>query len=174
MSRIWAWPRSIVPIERLKLSPLTLIFLAQRCSQASLVTLEWVSFPAVFALLTADREAEQSRRDDLESLGYILLYFLRGRLPWAQLEAETKAQKYELMMEVKKNIDIDELCDQVPREFADCMDHVRALKFEDKPDYSYLRRVFRKLFIRRRFEYDNVFDWTIKRYMEQQETQCGE
>jgi serine/threonine protein kinase len=130
-------------------------------------------FPCHLALLMADREAEQSRRDDLESLGYILLYFLRGRLPWANLEAETKAQKYELMMEMKKNIDVDELCDQVPREFADYMDHVRALTFEDKPNYSYLRRDFRELFIRRRFEYDNVFDWTIKRYMEQQETQCG-
>jgi hypothetical protein len=67
------------------------------------------------------------------------------------------------MMEMKNTIGVDELCDQVPREFADYMDHVRALKFEDKPNYSYLRRVFRELFIRRRFEYENVFDRTIKR-----------
>ena len=77
-------------------------------------------------------------------------------------------------MEMKNTIGVDELCDQVPREFTVYMDHVRALKFEDKPNYTVLRRVFRELFIRRRFEYDNVFDWTIKRYMEQQEIQSGE
>ena len=133
-----------------------------------------MSFPAILTLLVADHESEQSRRDDLESLGYILLYFLRGSLPWAKLEAETKAQKYELMMEMKKNIDVDELCDQLPREFAGYMDHVRALKFEDKPGYFYLRRVFRELFIRRSYGYENVFDWTFKRYMEQQKMECGE
>lgn len=139
-----------------------------------MVTLEWVSFPAVSGLLMADREAEQSRRDDPESLGYMLVCFLRGSLPWQNLEAETKAQKYKLMMEMKNTIGVDELCDQVAGEFTVYMDHVRALKFEDKPVYTFLRKVFRELFIRRRFEYDNVFDWTIKRYMEQQETKSGE
>jgi casein kinase I family protein HRR25 len=59
----------------------------------------------------ADREAEQSRRDDLESLGYILLYFFRGSLPWQKLKAETKAQKYKPMMEMKNTISVDEFCD---------------------------------------------------------------
>ena len=71
------------------------------------------------------------------------------------------------MMELKKTISVEELCDQVPREFADYMDHVRALKFTDKPDYAYLRKAFRDLFVQRGYEYDNVFDWTIKRCMEQ-------
>jgi hypothetical protein len=79
-----------------------------------------------------------------------LLYFLRGSLPWQKLKAETKAQKYKPMMEMKSTIGVDELCDQVPREFTVYMDHVRALEFEDKPDYTFLRRVFRELFIRRR------------------------
>jgi hypothetical protein len=113
----------------------------------------------------ADHGPEQSRRDDMESLGYILLYFLRGRLPWQELKGETKQQKYKLMMK-KETICTDELCDNVPREFAAYMDRIRALKFEDRPDYSYLRKIFRSLFVRHGFKYDNVFDWTIKRYLE--------
>jgi casein kinase I family protein HRR25 len=105
-----------------------------------------------------DREAEQSRRDNLKSLEYILLYFLRDSLPWQKLEAKTKAQKYKLMIEIKNTIGIDELYNQMPREFTVYMNHIRALKFKDKPNYTFLRRVFRELFIRRRFKYDNVFN----------------
>jgi hypothetical protein len=50
-------------------------------------------------------------------------------------------------------------------EFAVYMDHVRALKFEDKPNYPYLRKIFQSLFIRHGFEYDNVFDWTVRKYL---------
>jgi hypothetical protein len=84
----------------------------------------------------ADREPEQSRRDDMESLGYILLYFLRGHLPWQNVERETKQEKYKLMIEKKGTIGVDELCDNVPQEFAVYMDHVRALKFEREPKYA--------------------------------------
>jgi casein kinase I homolog HRR25 len=94
------------------------------------------------------------------------LYFLRGGLPWQELKGETKQEKYKLMMEKKATISVDELCDDVPREFAIYMDHVRTLKFDGKPKYAYLRKIFWDLFIRNGFEYDNVFDWTIKRYLE--------
>lgn len=70
------------------------------------------------------------------------------------------------MMEKKATVGIDELCENVPWEFAAYMEHVRALKFEDKPKYAYLGKIFRDLFIRNGFEYDYVFDWTIKRYLE--------
>jgi hypothetical protein len=119
---------------------------------------------------TADHGLEQSRRDDMESLGYLLLYFLRDPLPWQELKAETEQQKDRLVMEMKVALSTDDLCEQLPREFAIYMDRVRALQFRDKPDYSYLRKIFRSLFVRQGFEYDNVFDWTIKRYAEQQET----
>lgn len=101
----------------------------------------------------------------MESLGYLLLYFLRGRLPWQGLKAET-TQKHLLVMEMKENISADKIFDQAPREFADYMDHVRALQFEDKPNYSFLRNIFKKLFVRQGYEYDNVFDWTVKKYLE--------
>ena len=70
---------------------------------------------------TADHKVEQLRRDDMESLGYLVLYFLRGRLPWQGLEVGAGQDKNMVVMERKKNIGVDELCDQVPREFATYM-----------------------------------------------------
>jgi hypothetical protein len=71
-------------------------------------------------------------------------------------------------MEKKTSVSIED-CDRQPREIAVYIEHVRSLDFEDRPDYPYLRKIFRSLFVRQGFEYDNIFDWTIKRYAEQQE-----
>lgn len=57
---------------------------------------------------------EQSRRDDMESLGYVLMYFLRGSLPWQGLKAATKRQKYERISEKKMSTPIEELCKNFP------------------------------------------------------------
>ena len=102
----------------------------------------------------------------MESLGYMMLYFLNGRLPWHGVKGESKQQTYQLIVDRKESISLDELCSGVPNEVKRYMDHVRSLDFGGKPDYSRLRRMFRDLFVRRGFEYDNVFDWTILKYME--------
>lgn len=60
--------------------------------------------------------SEQSRRDDLESLGYVLMYFNRGSLPWQGLKAATKRQKYERISEKKMSTPIEELCKGYPGE----------------------------------------------------------
>ncbi len=86
---------------------------------------------------------EQSRRDDLESLGYVFMYFLRGSLPWQGLRANTKKQKYQKIMEKKMATPIDLLCKGFPDEFRVYFEYCRALRFADKPDYSYLRRLFK-------------------------------
>ncbi|KAL9116097.1 MAG: hypothetical protein Q9227_000466 [Pyrenula ochraceoflavens] len=109
----------------------------------------------------------QSRRDDMESLGYLFLYFLNGRLPWQGMKAEVGQDNHVAVMERKMNIKTEELCGGIPREFGTYVDHIRGLKFEDKPDYSYLRTMFRNLFVRSGFEHDNVFDWTVKKYIEE-------
>lgn len=107
---------------------------------------------------------EQSRRDDMESLGYVMLYFCRGSLPWQGLKAATKKQKYDRIMEKKMTTPTEVLCRGFPNEFAIYLNYTRSLRFDDKPDYSYLRKVFRDLFVREGFQYDYVFDWTVYKY----------
>ncbi|ESL07381.1 casein kinase 1 [Trypanosoma rangeli SC58] len=109
---------------------------------------------------------EQSRRDDLEGIGYVLMYFLRGSLPWQGLKAHTKQEKYSRISERKQTTPVETLCKGFPAEFAAYLNYTRSLRFEDKPDYSYLKRLFRELFVREGYHVDYVFDWTLKRIHE--------
>lgn len=113
---------------------------------------------------------EQSRRDDLESLGYVLMYFNRGSLPWQGLRAATKRQKYERISEKKMSTPIEELCRGFPAEFATYLNYCRTLRFDEKPDYSYLRQLLRNLFHRQGFTYDYVFDWNLLKFVSAIET----
>ncbi|KAH7577692.1 hypothetical protein JRO89_XS01G0285700 [Xanthoceras sorbifolium] len=153
---------------------------------------------ARYASVNTHLGVEQSRRDDLESLGYVLMYFLRGSLPWQGLKAGTKKQKYDKISEKKVSTPIEifgqsfsklgvltlgwllpglifgpvlawhdgqqVLCKSYPSEFVSYFHYCRSLRFEDKPDYSYLKRLFRDLFIREGFQFDYVFDWTVLKY----------
>lgn len=121
---------------------------------------------ARYASVNTHLGIEQSRRDDLESLGYIFMYFLRGSLPWQGLKAQTKKQKYDRISEKKMATPVETLCKGFPSEFAVFLNYVRGLRFEDKPDYQYLRKLFRDLFVREGYQMDYVFDWTIKRIHE--------
>ncbi|XVE53734.1 hypothetical protein DITRI_Ditri03aG0026300 [Diplodiscus trichospermus] len=113
---------------------------------------------------------EQSRRDDLESLGYVLLYFLRGSLPWQGLKAATKKQKYDKICEKKLSTPIEVLCKSHPVEFASYFHYCHSLTFDQRPDYGFLKRLFRDLFTREGYEFDYVFDWTILKYQQTQRT----
>lgn len=81
---------------------------------------------------------EQSRRDDLESLGHVFIYFLKGELPWQGLKAPTNKMKYEKIGEKKQATSIQQLCSRLPPQFGDYMSYVRNLKFDEDPDYAYL------------------------------------
>eukprot|EP00262_Sarcandra_glabra_P007638 TRINITY_DN20533_c0_g2_i1.p1 TRINITY_DN20533_c0_g2~~TRINITY_DN20533_c0_g2_i1.p1 ORF type:complete len:428 (-),score=58.16 TRINITY_DN20533_c0_g2_i1:429-1712(-) len=113
---------------------------------------------------------EQSRRDDLESLGYVLLYFLRGSLPWQGLKAATKKQKYDKICEKKLSTPIEVLCKSHPVEFASYFHYCHSLTFDQRPDYGFLKRLFRDLFTREGYEFDYIFDWTILKYQQAQRT----
>ncbi|GLT57809.1 hypothetical protein SLA2020_307570 [Shorea laevis] len=119
---------------------------------------------ARYASVNTHLGVEQSRRDDLESLGYVLMYFIRGSLPWQGLKAGTKKQKYDKISEKKMLTPVEVLCKSYPSEFVSYFHYCRSLRFEDKPDYSYLKRLFRDLFIREGYQFDYVFDWTILKY----------
>lgn len=115
---------------------------------------------ARYASLNAHRGIQQSRRDDLEALGYMLVYFLRGSLPWQSLRV-LKEQKDQTIVEKKMSIPIEVLCSACPSEVALYLHYCQSLQFDDKPDYSYLKKIFRDLFTREGFQSDNVMDWTI-------------
>ncbi|XP_074083031.1 casein kinase I isoform X3 [Macrotis lagotis] len=119
---------------------------------------------ARYASINTHLGIEQSRRDDLESLGYVLMYFNLGSLPWQGLKAATKRQKYERISEKKMSTPIEVLCKGYPSEFSTYLNFCRSLRFDDKPDYSYLRQLFRNLFHRQGFSYDYVFDWNMLKF----------
>mmetsp|Transcript_12330 Transcript_12330/g.25943 ORF Transcript_12330/g.25943 Transcript_12330/m.25943 type:complete len:486 (-) Transcript_12330:448-1905(-) len=127
---------------------------------------------ARYASINTHIGIEQSRRDDLESLGYVLMYFIRGSLPWQGLKANTKKQKYERIMDRKMSTSTEQLCKGFPSEFRSYFEYCRSLRFEDRPDYAYLKRLFKELFYRKGYQYDNMFDWTVQN-MQQERSRLG-
>lgn len=119
---------------------------------------------ARYASINTHLGIEQSRRDDLESLGYVLMYFNLGALPWQGLKAANKRQKYERISEKKLSTTIISLCKGFPSEFINYLNFCRQLHFEQRPDYCYLRKLFRNLFHRLGFTYDYVFDWNLLKF----------
>ncbi|XP_063120245.1 casein kinase I isoform X4 [Rattus norvegicus] len=128
---------------------------------------------ARYASINTHLGIEQSRRDDLESLGYVLMYFNLGSLPWQGLKAATKRQKYERISEKKMSTPIEVLCKGYPSEFSTYLNFCRSLRFDDKPDYSYLRQLFRNLFHRQGFSYDYVFDWNMLKFVSHRQAKAG-
>lgn len=116
---------------------------------------------ARYASINAHLGVEQSRRDDMESLGYVLMYFNRGSLPWQGLKAGTKKQKYEKISEKKMATTVEMLCKGFPAEFSMYLNYCRGLRFNEAPDYMYLRQLFRILFRTLNYQYDYIFDWTM-------------
>jgi len=116
-----------------------------------------------YASINAHLGIEQSRRDDLESMGHVLMYFNRGSLPWQGLKAATKKQKYDRISEKKMSTPVDVLCKGYPSEFVMYLNYCRGLRFDEAPDYMYLRQLFRILFRTLNYNYDYVFDWTMLR-----------
>ncbi|XP_055378021.1 casein kinase I isoform X11 [Condylostylus longicornis] len=105
---------------------------------------------------------EQSRRDDLEALGHMFMYFLRGSLPWQGLKADTLKERYQKIGDTKRATPIEVLCEGHPEEFSTYLRYVRRLDFFETPDYDFLRRLFQDLFDRKGYIDDGEFDWTGK------------
>ena len=84
---------------------------------------------------------QQSRRDDLESLGYILLH-LNKDLPWEHVKFKTIDEYKAITLNLKNNISLENLCEGLPLEFINYMKYVKELKFSEKPNYTYLKNLF--------------------------------
>lgn len=100
-----------------------------------------------------------SRRDDLISLGYVLIYFAKGSLPWQKIGGIDKEKKYHNIMNKKKTTPNGVVCSGLPHEFEEYMDYCMKLDFSQRPDYNHLRKLFKKTYIRCKFPNDLVFDW---------------
>ena len=116
---------------------------------------------AKFASINAHLGIEQSRRDDLESIGYNLIYFYKGDLPWHGIEADNKEQRYNKIMETKMAMTIDDLCSGIPECYSKYMKYCRALKFDETPDYKLLKKMFKDSLVANSFGNDFMPDWCI-------------
>ena len=112
-----------------------------------------------YASINALRGGEQSRRDDLESLSYMLFYFLRGNLPWQGAKGLTKVEKYRKILKIKQSTEPNELCQNFPEEFKIFLLYVKNLEFEENPDYDYCRGLFEVVIKKLNDKVDNNFSW---------------
>ena len=118
---------------------------------------------ARYASINTHLGIEQSRRDDIEGIGYICVYFLKGILPWQGLKARTTKEKYEKIKEKKISTSLDNLCHGLPEEFKIFIQYARELKFEDRPDYGYLKNLLRKIADKNKLNFDNnKYDWMLR------------
>ena len=98
-----------------------------------------------YASLNSHKGIRQSRRDDLESMIYILIYFLKGKLPWQDVKAKQKEERHKLISEIKSTVTIESLCENLPSEFAELLTYVKNLEFDEKPLYSKFYAFFHNL-----------------------------
>ena len=114
---------------------------------------------ARYASINALNGLTQSRRDDLEAVGYVIMYFLRGRLPWQGIPVKNKEERYKKIMEKKIATSAEELCRGFPKQFTDYINYTRGLQYEQDPDYDYLKNLFITTLNNEGFNIDCYYDW---------------
>ena len=98
-----------------------------------------------FASANALRGGEQSRRDDIESIGYMMVYFLKRRLPWQSITGNKKMERYLKIYKMKKNTTPEKLCEGLFPEMAEFISYAKSLEFEQEPDYTFLKNIFNRM-----------------------------
>ena len=129
---------------------------------------------ARYASIHALEEMEQSRRDDLESVGYVLMYFLRGNLPWQGLKIKSKEDRYKKILDKKKETTSEQLCKNFPEEFREYLEYSRNLEYKEEPKYEKLRNKFYNLVCNKLGEsFDFVYDWTTESDLKKRKSNVG-
>ena len=115
---------------------------------------------ARYASINALQGYEQSRRDDLESAGYVLMYFLRGDLPWQNIKIKGKKDKYAKICNKKKEISSQELGKNFPEEFAEILDYFKNLGYTENPNYEMCYKKMEIVLEKQKLKFDYIYDWT--------------
>ena len=110
-----------------------------------------------YASVNALKLREQSRRDDLESIGYMLIFLIKGSLPWDNIKVENKRSSFYKISQFKQKLEPEILCRNLPKEFAEYIRYVKNLNFEEEPDYNYLKSLFQNLLRKQGFEEEKIF-----------------
>ena len=120
---------------------------------------------AKFQSINGHKGLTLSRRDDMEAIAYLLIYFLKGSLPWDEVTARRdKKLLFEQITQIKIKTSTEKLCQGLPKEFSQYLNSVKSLKFDEEPHYAEYRKMFRELFIKMGYIYDYDYDWTGKDY----------
>lgn len=115
---------------------------------------------AYYSSIATHLGIEQTRRDDLEALGYMFISFLLGALPWLEPDTQNRQERHARILQGKLDCPPAKLCRGLPQQFAQYLQYCRSLGFSEAPDYHYLRRLFRNLALQQRIVYDYIYDWT--------------
>lgn len=113
----------------------------------------------VYSSANAHLGFPQGRKDDLESLGLSVIYWLKGSLPWSNVRAKSSELRSKKIKELKESTSIEDLCSECPSEVKEYFQYCRSLNNEDKPDYTYLRDLFKNILKRENQKYDYDYDW---------------
>ncbi|EKE42906.1 casein kinase 1, putative [Entamoeba nuttalli P19] len=123
---------------------------------------------ARYASLNNHLGIEQSRRDDMESLAYSVIYLLRGSLPWQGLHVAKGENRYNKIYSKKVEIPVSQLCENLPSEFGSFLSYCRNLKFDEEPKYDFWRHIFQQVAQNNSIIFDYEYDWIIKRKAEKE------
>ena len=117
---------------------------------------------ARYASINTHFGVEQSRRDDIESLGYMMIYLMKGNLPWQGMVNSNPKKKYDKIKKLKIEVKLQDLCSGLPKECIKFIQYARDMKFEDKPNYNYLRSLLKRMVIKSGQKMDtSKFDWIV-------------
>ncbi|CAD8086168.1 unnamed protein product [Paramecium primaurelia] len=112
-----------------------------------------------YASIAAHKGFELSRKDDIESLIYVLLYFMKGQLPWQNMQNVSDEERTVKVGEMKMSIDLRELCKDVPIEFAFILEYLKQLQYLSEPNYDFVVQQFEKAAENLCIQLDYSYDW---------------
>ena len=114
---------------------------------------------AIYVSVNVHLGEQQSPRDDVESIIYTLIRFLKGSLPWQVIKEKSPDARNEKITQLKMQTSSEVLCEGCPKEFKTLYEYVRKLTFNERPKYTMIRNTFKKLFLQNGFVDDGIYDW---------------